>query len=580
VSTGDPGPARFPGRVISPGIAFGYARVAEPLSFPSSPPTIAAEDAEAEVARLAQARALVREHLDEHVRAVHAPPTEELPQIFAAHLLMLDDEGFFDSIAERIRTRWLSADRALEEAFSAAAGRLAASEDCYLRSRAEDLRDICASLRRALAYGASAFARPGGGEKPTVLVVPGLRPSVVLRARREGVAAMVADDAAPTSHGAILLRTAGIPALGGIALEESGIRDGTPLLVDALAGRLTVAPSLEELRAVLPGKARTGPPGADVSLLPPLDVDLPGGESVRLFANIDHPAQASLCLAHRLRGVGLFRTEFLAGDGDGVPDENTQYRALRDLVDALHGLPLVVRTFDFGADKEPTGLHRCLGPNPALGLRGIRRHLQLSPDELRTQLRAILRAALGGDVSVLLPMVTTADDVRAARRLIDQAAGDLGARGVPFSASVRVGAMIEVPSAALEVAALLDVADFLSVGTNDLLQYLTAADRENPAVLGYHAAQQSGLYRLLAFVMAVARSAGRQHDLSVCGELASDPGAARELVRLGFRSLSVTPHAAPAIRDALRPLPAAEGEAAEDVVSGVRSQHEEGPCLH
>ena len=548
------GHARLTGTVISPGIAFGFARVVEPLSFPSTPPGVAAEDVASEIGRLHQARNLVREHLEEHVRGVHAPATEDLPQIFAAHLLVLDDHAFFGSIEGRIRSRQMSSDSAVEEAFTAAAARLGASEDCYLRSRAEDLLDICASIRRALAYGSEAFKQPEAAENPAVLVVASLRPSVVLRARHAGVAAMVADDAALTSHGAILLRSAGIPALGGIGLDGSGIRNGTPLLVDAVGGVLIVDPTEDDVRAARSqgGEQRPDP---DNLALPPLDADLPGGESVALFANIDHPAQAELCFVYRLRGVGLFRTEFLVADRRTMPDEESQYRMIRDLVDALRGRSLVVRTFDFGADKEPMGLHKCLGPNPSLGLRGIRRHLHRVPEELRTQFRAILRAAAGADVSILLPMVTTADDVRAARSLLRQEADRLAMQGVPFSAAVKVGAMLEVPSAALQVAELLEVADFLSVGTNDLVQYLTAADRDNPAVRGYHTAEGSGLYRLLDFVMEVARAAGRQRDLSVCGELASDPQAARELVRLGFRSLSVIPRAAATIREALRASP-------------------------
>jgi len=553
--------ARLTGTVVSPGVAFGFAHVVEPLSFYSTPPSIAAADAEAEIARLHQARDIVRAHLEEHVRRVHGPATEDLQQILAAHLVVLDDDTFFVSIAERIRGRRMSSDSAVEEAFTAAAVRLAGSEDCYLRSRAEDLRDICASIRRALAYGPDAFAPLELHQAPAVLVVPTLRPSVVLQARHEGVAAMVvADDVALTSHGAILLRAAGIPALGGIGLDDSGIRDGTPLLVDAIGGTLVVEPKEDDLGGAR-ARVEEGRSFANDRTLPPLDADLPGGESVGLFANIDSPAQAALCFAYRLRGVGLFRTEFLVGDREAMPDEESQYRTIREVVDALRGRPLVVRTFDFGADKEPMGRYQCFGPNPSLGLRGIRRHLQRFPEELRTQVSAILRAAVGADVSILLPMVTTAHDVRAARDLLEQVAERLALRGVPYAAAVKLGAMLEVPSAALQVAELLEVVDFLSVGTNDLVQYLTAADRDNPAVLGYHTAEGSGLYRILDFVMEAARAAGRQRDLSICGELASDPHAAREFARLGFRSLSVTPQAAAAVREALG-APAALGDGA------------------
>jgi phosphotransferase system enzyme I (PtsI) len=539
------------GSVISPGVGVGFASVVEPLSFPPTTSTIAAEDVEREIDRLHQAKELVREHLEEHVRGVHAPATEDWQHIFAAHVLVLDDRQFFESIEHRIRDHRLPADRAVEDAFTAAAARLAASEDCYMRSRADDLRDICASIRRVLAYGEAALERHTEAGRPTVLVVSDLRPSVALRARHEGTAAVVTDSAVQVSHSAILLRAAGIPTLGGIRVDESEIRDGTPLLVDAATGDLIIHPTEDDVTAARKRLAELGPIHADPTQ-PPLDAELPNGESVALFANLDHPAQGPLCLAHRLRGVGLFRTEFLVEGLGSLPDEEMQYRTMRELTDALGGRPLVVRTFDFGADKEPVGLHKCLGPNPALGLRGIRRHLQRSPEELRTQIRAILRVSADADVSILVPMVTTADDVRAVRSILREETERLQSRGVRVSGTVRLGAMLEVPSAALEAAELLEVADFLSVGTNDLVQYLTAADRDNPAVLEYQTPAKSGLYRLLEFVMAAARAAGRQRDLSVCGELASDPEGARELVHLGFRSLSVTPQAAATVRDALR----------------------------
>jgi phosphotransferase system enzyme I (PtsI) len=241
-------------------------------------------------------------------------------------------------------------------------------------------------------------------------------------------------------------------------------------------------------------------------------------------------------------------------DHGAVPDEETQYQTIKNMASTLAGRPLVFRTFDFGAEKEPTGLYECQGQNPALGLRGIRRHLHLFPEELKTQLSAILRAAITADISILLPMVTDVSDIQAVRMLLDEVSIDLASRGVEFKRDIKLGAMLEIPAAALRVSELLEAVDFLSVGTNDLVQYLTAADRENPAVVRYQNVQQSGVYEILAHVMNAARQAGRDADISVCGELASDPVGACELVRLGVRSLSVTPHAADSVREALQSL--------------------------
>lgn len=551
MSTAPPHRVRLTGRIISPGLAVGIARLEEPLLSESTPATVAEGDVENELAKLTQARELVRAHLKEHVRGEHAPAPEDLKQIVAAHVLVLDDLAFFGSIEDRIRTRRYSADRAVSGAFSAAVSRLAESNDGYMRARAEDLRDICLAIRRALVQGAAAFQPHEFGDTPTVLVVSHLRPSTVLRARREGAIGFVTSSTAFASHGAILLRSAGIPALGDVALQDTEIQDGTPLLVDALHGELVVHPPPDELSEAQAQIASRRAPPEDKNLVP-LDATLRDGEEVRLFANIDHPSQAGLCFAHRLRGIGLFRTELLASDTGAVPDEEAQYRILRDLVDTLAGRPLIIRTFDFGADKEPVGIQGCEGQNPALGLRGIRRHLHRYPGELRTQLRAILRAAVDADVSILLPMVTHAGDVSAVIEHLAQVRQQLTAQGVPFNPNVKLGAMVEIPSAALAAGELLEVVDFLSVGTNDLVQYLTAADRENPAVLDYQAVELSGLYRMLEIVMQEARGLDRQQDISVCGELASDPAVAVELVRLGLRSLSVTPHTADAVREALK----------------------------
>ena len=544
---------RKEGQVISSGIAFGIARVQQPFSFASTPSNVAPEDVEVELGKLRRAVDLVRSHLEEHVRGVHAPAQEDLEQVVAAHLLVLNDAAFFESIEDRIRDRRLSADRAVNEAFSAAASRLAASTDCYMRARAEDFRDICLIIRRVLVEDAGAFQDRGFGEEPTVFVVPHLRPSTVLRARREGAVGFVTSSTASTSHGAILLRAAEIPALGGIALDDSGIQDGTPLLVDAVRGELIVHPLEDDLTFANATIHALGPSLEDKNL-PPLDAELNRGDAVMLHANIDHPSQAALCLTHRLRGIGLFRTELLVTDLGAVPDEESQHQTFRDLADTIRGRPLVIRTFDFGAEKEPAGLYECQGQNPALGLRGVRRHLHRFPAELRTQLSAILRAAVASDISILVPMVTGASDIRAVRGYIDEISADLASRGVQFNAKIRLGAMLEVPAAAIKVNELLEVVDFLSVGTNDLVQYLTAADRENPAVVGYQNVERSGLYEILKLVMDAAQKAGRQNDISVCGELASDPQGACELVRLGIRSLSVTPHAANRVREALQKL--------------------------
>jgi len=533
------------GRSISPGVGRGVAVVDEPVIVPMKF-GLGPEEIAAQIAELDRARALLADHLVEHVKAFHAPADEDLGQVVAAHLNIVEDQGFFGDIEERILQDRLPADQAVMKAFSAAAARLAASRDSYMRARAEDLRDVCQSIRRALAFGADAFRHQHAGDEPVVMVAPHLHPSAVIRARRLNAVGFVTGSTAFTSHAAILLRAAGIPTVAGVVSGATAIRTGTPLLVNADRGEVVVHPGADEVSAVeaVIEASEAGP------TLPPLDAVLPDGGAVTLLANIDHPSQARQCLRHRLRGVGLFRSELIVAERGAIPSEEEQLAVYRELVEAVQHRPVVIRTFDFGADKEPSGLSECIGSNPALGLRGLRRHLHRRPEELRTQLRAIMRAAVGADVSVLLPMVTHAGDVRAARVEVDRVARELESDGLPFG-KVEVGAMIEVPAAALRVRDVLAVSDFLSVGTNDLVQYLAAADRENSAVLDYQQVEQSGIYELLELVMNTSRSMNRAADLTVCGELASDPDGARRLTQLGFRSLSIGPSAADRVRRAI-----------------------------
>jgi phosphotransferase system enzyme I (PtsI) len=235
-------------------------------------------------------------------------------------------------------------------------------------------------------------------------------------------------------------------------------------------------------------------------------------------------------------------------NGDGVPNEEAQYDAYKKAAESLSDRPLVIRTFDFGADKDPGGLNECSGRNPALGMRGIRRHLLLQPDELRQQMRAILRAAVHGDISILLPVVTNLQDILLARGHLQEAKSELERTGTPHNPKVRLGAMVEIPSAALQIDQILDAVDFVSIGTNDLLQYLTASDRDNPNVLHYQQPDTAGLYRLLTLIIQAAQAKDRVEDVCVCGEMASEPEAAVALVKIGFRCLSVTPATADRVR--------------------------------
>ncbi len=541
---------KLAGRIISPGIAFGYAHIEEPV--PSSYPlSVPPEAVGRELTRLDAAVERVRMRLEEYLRDFHSSEEQDLQQILHVQLIILADQEFFSSIHRRIEAHHLSAEHAVEEEFSVVANRLGASRDYYLRARADDLRGICQLVLKALILGSAAFGPIDRDKKAPVYFSANLRPTGVLRARKAGAVAFVTSSSAYTSHAAILLRSSGIPALGGETLSDLPLQEGTPLLVDAIRGELHIHPT-ERVKKNAFSVAKRLKETVAHRALPPMDAFTPEGKRIRLWANIDHPSQAVLCLQHRLTGIGLFRTEFMVLDTGRIPDEEEQYVIYRRVVEQLGGRPLVLRTFDIGGDKVMDGLHDLAGPNPALGVRGIRRHLMRRPKELRTQIRAILRAACDAKVSILFPMVTHAGDILSARAHIEAVRTELEEEQLSFNPDVKVGAMIEIPSAALQVSKILENVDFVSIGTNDLLQYLTASDRDNPEVIAYHDPETSGLKRILTWIMEQARAMGRVEDVGVCGEIASDLEGARFLAEIGITSLSISPGFAPALRKALK----------------------------
>lgn len=541
---------KLTGRIISTGVALGYAHLEEslPLMVTSS---IVPEKVDYELARLEAAVALVRQHLEDHIREFHSPSEEDFQQIVSMHLLMLEDKKMLSSIARRIEKKLFSAENAVETEFSIASGRLGASKDLYMHARSEDLRDICQIIKKALLLGEAAFKQLVSGRDAPIFIAEYLQPSFVIRAKKSGAVAFVTSSHNFSSHGAILLRSSGIPALGGVIFSGTTIDEGSQLLVDAIRGEVYLHPSEEVRKTAFAVASQLEQPKLDHSLSP-LDVRTRDGQEVAIWSNIDHPSQTALCFHYRTRGVGLFRTEFLVLEHGYVPDEEQQYQTYRHVVELLDGRPLVLRTFDIGADKVNTSLHQCTGHNPALGIRGLRRHLLLFPTELRTQIRAILRAAVSADVSILLPMVTNVKDVQAALIILDDVCAELENEGVPFNRKTKIGAMIEVPSAALEIASILHTVDFVSIGTNDLLQYLTASDRDNPDVILYQSLEGSGLPFLLKHIVEQARKMGREQDVFVCGEIASDPNIAKFLVQTGIMSLSISPCAIPAVREAIK----------------------------
>jgi phosphotransferase system enzyme I (PtsI) len=468
------------------------------------------------------------------------------------HELILEDEQFHKAVLERIGYERKNAEWAVTEELERVIDGLEGSGDPYFRARAEDIRDMVQNLIAGLTESSKT---PLEGEvwleQSHVVVTSNLFVSEVMRAQGARIQGFVTESSALTSHGAILLKSYNIPAIGHAEGVYRHAGHGDPVIVDADHGMVIVRPGkntrqeYEKYRRRLirrPGGSRYVPRAPETK----------DGTPVHLLANIDNDGQLIYVFSNRLEGIGLFRTEFLVLEKGDMPGEEEQYEAYKRVLDRMGGKRVVFRTFDLGGDKAAGRFERCAGRNPALGMRGIRRHLLQRQEELRIQLRALLRAGEGRRVDILLPMVTMAGEIKQVREQLDLVRGELTASGESVAPRVRLGAMIEVPAAAFAVQEILSEVDFVSLGTNDLIQYFMAADRDNEAVMSYYGNLYSRPFRsLLHLIMERAAAMGRAEDVAMCGEIAADSACVPVLLRMGYRSLSIAPVHASLVRQAI-----------------------------
>lgn len=536
------------GVTICPGIGIGTIRAVD-RETSIARDVIEPARVSAEQQRYRRAVRTLGEQLHQHIEQYHEDSPSEASAVLRAHEMMLNDEDLHNNVSERIASEHKNAEWALEEEGKRWIGQFEKARTPYFQARAEDVRDLVDHILGILSDKDQTAAPTSlGTTQGQVLVSGHLYPSDVVLAERSGALGFATESRALSSHAALLLKGFSIPAVGALSGLKQVAQDGNVIIVDAIDGLVVLRPTPATIDEYLDRdaalEALDGTPSPD-------QCTTQDGTHVHLLANIENPHQVPLALQNGLEGIGLFRTEFLVLLSDTFPTEEEQYDVYHEVVDVATGKPVTIRTFDIGADKQSPILHRCTGQNPALGVRGIRRHLLHHPEEFRTQMRAILRAAEGGDVRILLPMVTTVDDVKEAKRHFETVKADLRAEHLPFREDVKFGAMIEVPAAAIETRAMLQQVDFVSVGTNDLLQYFTGADRDNEEVLHYNDAGNSAFFWLLQFIIEQARALGRENDVMMCGEMASRADLIPGLVDLGYRSFSIAPVSAPAIRDAV-----------------------------
>ncbi|MGH9382275.1 MAG: phosphoenolpyruvate--protein phosphotransferase [Thermoanaerobaculia bacterium] len=513
---------------------------------------LAEDQVEQEVERFRQALDATRHTLRETAARVEGELSEELGAIFDAHQLILGDAAFVDRVERRIRERLVNADWAVYRTIQDFAERFLASDSESLKDRVDDLRDVGRSLVRSLQGIHHHSVSELAGD--VVLVAADLTPSEAVHLGREGALAFVVEGGGRTSHTTIIARALNIPMVGGVHGVTEQATDNDPLVVDGTEGRVILHPGPEILeRYRRERQAADEARRAAVLVAPAAITD--DGEEIRLLANID--LEEELQEARRLgaQGIGLYRSEFLYIErSPELPTEEDHLATYRGLVDAMSPHPVVVRTYDLGGRKIAREVMETSGDNPALGLRGVRLTLE-RPDIFRSQVRALYRAGAEGDLRVMLPMVSSLEEVRRFRRLSDEVCAELRSEGLVHRADLPLGAMVEVPAAAMITDHLAREVDFLSIGTNDLAQYTLAVDRNNEQVSELYDVLHPGLLRMLRFVMESAREAGI--EVSICGEMAADPAHLPLLLGLGLRRLSVGPRGLPRLRQAIGELAAA-----------------------
>lgn len=533
------------GIAASPGVAMGKARwlhratpQAQAESHANTPRNAAHERQRLERA-LAQARERIAA-LSEHVARAHGASAAA---IFQAHLSLLDDPAL-RAEAERALSEGFSAEQALQRAAAQLAEPLAQSEDALLRARAADVNDVVQQVLAQLAPSALEEHQLSADNTPLVLCAEAFAPSEVARLPANVVALCAVGDSA-VSHAAILARAAGVPAVFGVGEALRTVGDGHTLIVDGDGGFVLAAPSATLQAHYAERLAQRDQQRRAAQQAAHLPAQTRSGKRVEVAANIGSLEDAQRALEQGADGVGLFRTEFLFLDRTAPPDEEEQYHAYRAIAVLLQGRRLVVRTLDVGGDKPLAWLALPKENNPFLGLRGLRLCLA-RPEVFQVQLRALARVACEFPLHVMFPMVSTLEEWRAARAMWEEVAAPLGARAA-------LGIMVETPAAALQAELFAPEVDFFSVGTNDLTQYVFAAERGNPALAHLNDAFHPVVLALIERVCQAAHAHGKW--VGVCGELGADTRAIPALVALGVDELSVAPAAVARVKQTIRALP-------------------------
>jgi phosphotransferase system enzyme I (PtsI) len=528
---------------VGDALSIGRAWVLAPAQLDQPRRVVAQDEIAAELDRFRHAVAQVVSELEELREALGPESAAELRAFLDLQAIVLSDPLLIEATERRIAEDRCNAEWALVQQLEAVAGQFDEIEDAYLRERKADVQQIVERILKAM-QGAEGLGRVFASEAfdplqpPWILVARDILPADMLLLRQHAFAGFATDNGSATSHTAILARSLGLPAVVGVPGLHYRVEQGDLIVLDAEHGEVLGALEESALASYRSRQTHQAFVLQQLEQIRHVESTTVDGQRVMLLANIDLPEDAATALSRGCEGVGLLRSEFLFMNRTSMPTEEEQFAAYRSVVEAMSGRPVTIRTLDSGADKDVPALQasRARPANPALALRAIRLCLA-EPEIFLAQLRAILRASAFGPVKILVPLISGPPEMIAARELIGRAMRDLHSQGHAYDRNVPVGAMIEVPSAAIAIDGLLAHIDFASLGTNDLIQYTLAIDRTDSEVAHLYDPLHPAVIRLIHNTIAACRRADT--PVSLCGEMAGDPRFTRILIGLGLREFSM-----------------------------------------
>lgn len=535
----------FQGRPVYKGIVMGPAIVLRKNDYQVK--RVRIEDTEQEITRFEQATEQAKEQLQKLYEKALVEVGEASAAIFEVHQMMLEDEDYLEAIGNMIRTEFVNADYAVAMTGDNFSRMFAAMDNDYMKARATDVVDVSERLVRNL--NGSNETDFGTGE-PAVIIADDLSPSETVQMDKEKILAFVTVHGSTNSHTAILARMMNIPALVGVPLSLDEISDGTTVIVDGFKGNVIVEPDESKIREAEKQMKEEQEKSNLLQELKGKENVTSSGKKINIYANISSVNDIGYVLENDAGGIGLFRSEFLYLGKNDYPTEEEQYLVYKQAAQMMAGKKVIIRTLDIGADKQVDYFNLEKEENPAMGYRAIRICLK-QPEIFKTQLRALFRAAVYGNVSVMYPMITSVEEVQQIYAVVEEVKTELDKLGIPYQIPEQ-GIMIETPAAVMISDELAELVDFFSIGTNDLTQYTLAIDRQNEKLDDFYNPHHRAILRMIQMVVDNAHKHGKW--VGICGELGADTELTEEFVHMGVDELSVAPSMVLKLRKIIREM--------------------------